>query len=236
MKTLLTLIALVGALTVLTGCQGFMGLDYDSAKYIASARGEAIAQCVAAQRKGLDSKMVINKKDGELNVYAEVEGLPVMSKGKPRRLLPNPRWFFGMRDMFVATKRGTPQELGLVTQSDEKRTKNLLLYVSENDRLVGHYYECLALYPSTEIQGDEAGNFWLAVCVDGKWYYETTRGGHLEHYDKEVAEGCTEQWRGTLKEYFALGEKDTRTQAEIEANRKEAHAFIAIIPPSYWLR
>ena len=224
--------ALVGALTVLTGCQGFMGLDYDSAKYIAGAKHEALAQCVAADAKGLDALMVLAKDDkGELKAYAEVEGFPVMSAGKPRRLLPNPRW---PRAMPVATRRGTPQELGLITVSAERCAKGWLLYTPENARLVGHYYACKALYTDTTIATD-GSSYWLEATVGGKVYAETTRGGHLDHYDKAFTDGWKVQWKGTLKQYIALGERHV-DQAYMEAKRKEAHAFIAIIPPSYWLR
>ncbi len=226
MKTL----TLVAALAMLTGCQGFMGLDHDSAKYIAGRKHEALAQCVAARSKGYKAEMVVAKNaKGKLTAWAEVEGVPVQCQGKPRRLLPNPRW---PRAMFVATKRGTPRELGLYGSVAAPSTRRWLLHTSEHKRLIGHYEACKAMHPATVVATDGT-HYWLEATVNGKVYAETTRQGHLDHYDKEMAKGCTVVWRGTLAEYEALGNKPAN-QATLDKARKEAKGQLATIPPSYW--
>lgn len=222
MKTLLA----VAAVLFLSGCQGL----YDNKKYVVGAKHEALAQCVEARSKGYDSKMVIAKNEYEMTAWCEVDGTPVCRLGLPRRLFTNPRWPL---PMYKATKRGTPKELGLYGDKGEPATRYPLLFTSKQRRLIGHYEACLAIYGNANIATNGSVH-WLEVVVDGKRYAETTRQGHLDHYDKAVSKGCTVLWRGTLEEYEALGANDTRTDAEIAKNRAEVHEQIKNIPGTYW--
>ena len=224
-------LTLIAALVVLSGCQGFMGLDYASVKYISGNKHEALSQCAAAQAKGYSAKMVVGNKDGEQTAWAEVGGVPVHRTGSLRRLLPNPRWPLAM---YVAVKRGTPSELGLYGTIGTPSTRNWLLFTSENKRLIGHYEACLALHPSTVVATDGT-NYWLEVTVDGKVYAETTRQGHLDHYDNAVSKGYTVLWSGTLAEYRALAGKLT-DPAKQEASREASRKQIALIPKAYWYK
>lgn len=229
-KTLGTLAAMVAILT-LNGC-ATSWVEHKSVKYTVGHKHEALAQCVEATAKGYNAKMVIAKKGGALTAWCEVDGVPVMRLGMPRRLLPNPCWPL---KMYEATKRGTPRELGLYGVKGERAQTHMLLYTSEHKRLIGHYEACKALYDTAQVATD-GSNYWLEVTVDGKRYYETTRGGHLDHYDKAVAKGATVVWKGTLEQYEALAAVDTRTKEAIAANRADVMKQIANIPALYWVK
>jgi hypothetical protein len=225
MKTL----AMMAALVMLTGCAGTW-VERKSVKYIVSAKHEALAQCVEARAKGYEAKMVVAQKGDETTAWCEVDGVPVMRLGMPRRLLPNPRW---PMKMHVATKRGTPRELGLYGTKGDRAQTRLLLYTSEHKRLIGHYEACKALYDSATVATDGV-HYWLEVVVDGKRYAETTRSGHLDHYDAQVAKGYTVAWKGSLEEYEELAASSVRTPEQIAANRADAHDSIKSIPVQYW--
>jgi len=230
MRKTIAMMAMIGMM-VLTGCQGFLGMDYDSVKYISGSKHEAMAQCASATAKGYEAKMVVGERDGVLTAWAEVEGNAVDRTGSPRRLLPNPMWPFAM---LKATKRGTPRELGLYGTPAAPSTRHWLLFTSEHKRLIGHYEACKALHPATVVATDGT-HYWLEVTVGGKLYAETTRQGHLDHYNSKPPKGFKEIWSGTLAEYEALG-KLPSDPAKQEASRKASRAQIALIPARYWLK
>jgi len=228
MKKLMTM-ALMASAVMLSGCAGFLGLECKSMKYVVGSKHEALSQCISARAKGYDSRMVVAKKGDNLTAWCEVNGVPVMRTGSPRRLLPNPMWPFKMLE---ATKRGTPRELGLIKPVGPQDQTRWLLFTSENERIIGHYEACKAMYDSAVVATD-GKSYWLEVTVDGKVYAETTRQGHFDHYDKAVSKGWTVVWSGNLAEYEVLASMPVSAEKQ-EASRKASRASLAGVNGWYW--
>lgn len=230
-------VALISLLSLVTGCTGFLGLEYKTLKYGASSQHTVRGMQLAGEAQA-DGKyeIVIAKKGEQMQAWVERDGGIVEPMFEGRRAFPNPYWPFAKP---VASRKGTPGELGLLDDKGTPCGNKWLLHIHPRHRVVSLYYAAAALYGEEAVKiGARNESYWIEITKDGKTYYDPCRGVYREHYQSYQPNSrngeWTVQWRGDYKAYQALADKDTRTPEEIAANRAESHKDLRMLDPWYW--